>query len=93
MSTEDLTTQIARAASERQTFVPLDCGDSTTLPGSVGDLQAARHMLITGKNLRQLPPEIGRLSNLETLRFEYTRLSSLPPEIGELENLRVLGLD
>jgi Leucine-rich repeat (LRR) protein len=38
-----------------------------------------------------LPPEIGQLTNLETLRLEGNQLTVLPPEIGQLTNLKGLA--
>ncbi|MGD1909029.1 MAG: leucine-rich repeat domain-containing protein [Leptolyngbyaceae cyanobacterium] len=43
--------------------------------------------------LRILPPEIGQLTNLQSLFLEGNLLSSLPPEIGQLTNLQSLILD
>lgn len=37
-----------------------------------------------------LPPEIGRLSNLQNLNISNNQLKSLPPEIGQLSNLTLL---
>ncbi|MDY6939633.1 MAG: COR domain-containing protein [Cyanobacteriota bacterium] len=43
--------------------------------------------------LRQLPPEIGQLTNLQSLYLNSNRLSQLPPEIGQLTNLQSLYLN
>ncbi|MEA5552831.1 COR domain-containing protein, partial [Anabaena cylindrica UHCC 0172] len=40
-----------------------------------------------------LPPEIGQLTNLQSLYLSNNQLSSLPPEIGQLTNLKQLELD
>ncbi|WP_298919045.1 COR domain-containing protein [uncultured Nostoc sp.] len=45
-----------------------------------------------GKDLTKLPPEIGQLTNLQTLYLDSNQLSSLPPEIGQLTNLQTLDL-
>ena len=37
--------------------------------------------------LTELPPEIGRLANLEKLNLGQNRLESLPPEIGDLQRV------
>ena len=42
--------------------------------------------------ISHLPPEIGELSNLQTLNLAYNNLTSLPPEVGKLLNLQVLSL-
>ncbi|WP_427158351.1 leucine-rich repeat domain-containing protein [Aliinostoc sp. HNIBRCY26] len=44
------------------------------------------------KGLTTLPPEIGQLTNLQTLFLWGNQLSSLPPEIGKLVNLQSLEL-
>jgi internalin A len=45
-----------------------------------------------GREIDQLPSEIGSLNNLIELHFYENNLSELPPEIGKLKNLVVLGL-
>jgi Leucine-rich repeat (LRR) protein len=42
--------------------------------------------------LRELPPEIGSLSELTLLSLNINELSILPPEIGNLTNLQTLDL-
>jgi internalin A len=42
--------------------------------------------------LTELPPEIGQLTNLESLNLYANRLTSVPPEIGQLTNLQELNL-
>jgi leucine-rich repeat protein SHOC2 len=42
--------------------------------------------------LTEVPPEIGRLSNLQKLYLYGNKLSSLPPEIGNLSSLQELYL-
>ncbi len=58
--------------------------------------QAARddatELDLFGKNLKELPPEIGQLQNLSRLVLRDNKLSSLPPEIGQLQNLSYLSL-
>ena len=39
-----------------------------------------------------LPPEIGKLTNLEILNVDFNNLTTLPPEIGSLTNLTDLEL-
>jgi hypothetical protein len=43
-------------------------------------------------SLYSLPPEIGRLANLQTLYLYNNHLTALPPEIGRLANLQSLYL-
>jgi Leucine-rich repeat (LRR) protein len=54
-------------------------------------LQAQR-LDLSNRGLSVLPPEIGRLTNLEHLDLTGNQLTSLPPEIGRLTNLRTLDL-
>jgi len=42
--------------------------------------------------LSALPPEIGRLTNLQHLNLSYNNLKELPPEIGNLTQLKILDL-
>ena len=42
--------------------------------------------------LREVPPEIGELSNLEELHLNNTNINELPPEIGKLTKLKRLEL-
>ncbi|MCP4668964.1 MAG: GTPase [Deltaproteobacteria bacterium] len=44
-------------------------------------------------DLRRLPPEIGRLTNLKKLSLDGNELRALPPQIGQLTNLNVLLLN
>jgi Leucine-rich repeat (LRR) protein len=58
--------------------------------------QAARDKVteldLSGKGLTTLPPEIGQLTNLQTLNLYSNQLSSLPPEIRKVSNLKKLDL-
>lgn len=47
---------------------------------------------LSDKNIKQLPVEIGELTNLKTLSISRNQISSLPVEIGQLENLTTLSL-
>ena len=48
---------------------------------------------LAGLGISELPPEIGNLTNLETLWLNHNELTSLPPEIGRLVNLQSLILN
>jgi Leucine-rich repeat (LRR) protein len=58
----------------------------------------AKELDLAGNDLTELPPEIGQLTQLETLilaketdnRYLGNELTSLPPEIGLLRNLKAL---
>ncbi len=49
-------------------------------------------LLLKGSKIRQLPSEIGQLSNLQELDLSYNKLPSLPAEIGQLSSLQTLNL-
>ncbi len=48
-------------------------------------------LVMTEKELTQLPAEIGQLTNLISLELERNELSELPAEIGKLTNLTYLS--
>lgn len=47
---------------------------------------------LTHCQLETLPPELGKLTPLQSLWLWQNKLGSVPPEIGELTNLQVLSL-
>lgn len=49
-------------------------------------------LLVKIDSVRELPAEIGKLSNLHSLVLEANQVSVLPPEIGLLTNLQTLNL-
>ena len=51
-----------------------------------------RVLYLDGMNLRELPPEIGKLADLTDLWLSDNELTHLPPEIGDLTNLKELDL-
>lgn len=61
--------------------------------------QELEHARLTGKlslawqKLTALPPEIGRLTSLQTLNLSGNQLTTLPPEIGRLTSLQTLNLE
>ena len=46
---------------------------------------------LSHNQLSELPPEIGQLSNLRTLRVGHKQLTALPPEIRKLSELTIYG--
>ena len=48
---------------------------------------------LSRKDIKSLPAEIGKLTNLTNFDLSYNQLSSLPPEIGTLTRLTGLRLD
>ena len=63
-----------------------------TLGGPEGRVKA---LDLSGQGLTgRIPPELGRLHGLESLRLARNRLTGpVPPELGQLANLRALRLD
>jgi hypothetical protein len=49
-------------------------------------------MDLSGKNIKELPAEIGNLANLTALNLKGNQLATLPPAIGNLEKLSWLDL-
>src|SRR5690349_6690459 len=49
-------------------------------------------LILRNLELAYLPPNIGKLMDLEELDISLTRISILPPEIGQLVNLRALDV-
>lgn len=63
------------------------------LPSSFADAFARlRYIDLSRNRLVALPPEIGRLAALESLRLHDNQLVRLPPELGNLQLLRQLSL-
>lgn len=58
------------------------------LEASGGDFLSLAHL-----GLVELPPSIGRLTNLRVLRCEGNGLNELPNELGNLRNLQTLSLN
>ncbi|MGJ3244491.1 MAG: COR domain-containing protein [Elainellaceae cyanobacterium] len=51
-----------------------------------------KELNLSGKNLQELPPEIGNLANLSRLYLYKNQLTSVPKELGNLAKLSVLSL-
>jgi len=60
--------------------------------GTIYQLYKVTKLDLSGKGLKSVPPEIGKLSQLETLWLHYNQITILPPEIGKLSNLQKLYL-
>lgn len=66
------------------------------IPASIGELKRLKSLILSDDNLailEPIPPEIGNLESLETLRICGVNIPGpIPPEIGKLRNLRELSL-
>ena len=47
---------------------------------------------LSGQKIKELPPEIGQLTNLTELNLLANQITSLPPDIGQLSVLYPLAL-
>jgi Leucine-rich repeat (LRR) protein len=76
---------------------------SNKIPDSVFLMTNLRHLSISGMDcdygnntkcwmLKELPKEIGKLKNLQTLSLTLTAMQILPKELSELKNLTILDL-
>ncbi len=54
--------------------------------------EKSKRLDLSYRKLKSLPPEIGKLTNLQKLELQNNQLSSLPPELGQLTNLTDLYL-
>ncbi|KST66804.1 leucine-rich repeat domain-containing protein [Mastigocoleus testarum] len=54
--------------------------------------QGVTELDLSGSELTVVPPEIGQLTNLQSLNLYNNQLTALPSEIGELTNLQSLNL-
>jgi len=60
--------------------------------GSIYQLFQQTKLDLSNKQIKTLPPEIGLLSNLQSLYLYNNQIKTLPPEIGLLSNLQSLYL-
>lgn len=63
--------------------------NTETGPMPISGLKSFR-LYLNGNRLKNLPKEIGKLTNMEALYVDDNRLELLPPEIGDLTGLRYL---
>ena len=99
---EDMHTDNARTTTSngslvsRQTWDELDLGGQGLCAISPVLFNPSYHFLkrldLVYNHLETLPPEIGRLRNLEHLDVSFNQLTELPEEIGMLTNLKQLLL-
>lgn len=64
------------------------------IPAKIGDFPHIKILTFfnTVNTIQELPPEIGKLKNLEELNLANTQIRFLPPEIGQLKQLKKLDL-
>jgi Leucine-rich repeat (LRR) protein len=60
------------------------------LTSALKDPESVTELIITDENVSELPPEIGRMMNVEVIWLWGKDLSDLPPEFARLKKLRDL---
>lgn len=94
-SVERLRQVIDKAEQEKWETLCLKVNNFQEIPVEIGRLTNIKHLHIcetTGKSIF-LPPEIGRLKQLEVFVAYDCHMVSLPEEFGELTNLKVVNLN
>lgn len=83
--------KVTDARTSRLTKLEINAHQSLEFITHVCSLTALKELTI--KNLRTLPPAIGQLKNLKTLKIEESpQLKIIPDEIGQLKNLEFLTI-
>ncbi len=62
-------------------------------PDNQDGLAQITHLDLSGLNMHQLPPELGRLTGLVDLNLEWNFLSTLPQEMEQLTRLQRLNIE
>jgi Leucine-rich repeat (LRR) protein len=73
-------------------LLPLPIDRSAPVDEQILALQKVNELDFGGRQINELPPEIGYLTHLRRLDLSVTPLTKLPPEIGNLSNLQELYL-
>lgn len=63
-----------------------------SLEEALADSDHVYKLSLSNQKIKKLPPEIGKLKNLQWLTVSENRLKTLPPEIGQLRNLEFLSV-
>lgn len=93
LSKQKVYTSLSEALASKETVYRLHISDnSLTALTDIGKLTNLQDLMIYSNKITQLPPEIGKLKNLQTL-WIMCKLTALPPEIGNLINLNYLNLE
>lgn len=82
---EELPADISKLSNLRH--LTLYCGSCIQIEPGLMQMIPAEQI-----SLRELPPELGQLHQLETLDISYTAISELPPELEQLQRLRSLSM-
>ncbi len=83
------------AASKAPTEVrllALQQNDLPHFPEEIGSFAKLRKLYLFRNHIKELPPAIGRLHQLEHLSLGYNRIAVIAPEFGELRRLRTLEI-
>lgn len=72
--------------------VPDEKKDYFSLEEALKNPERVYRLELKDKGLTEVPPEIGKLTNLKWLVLSVNQLKRLPPEIGNLQNVEYLSL-
>ena len=84
--------EVVRCERNRVSKLEVHGNHMTSLPESIGNLQALEWLDLSQNMLTSLPDSIGNLQALKILYLYQNRLTSLPESIGNLQVLEWLGL-
>ena len=79
-------------------FKPVNMSYSSALGSNLSEFptdipENTKKLSLSENNITEIPPEIGKFTNLRVLILSSNKLKTLPPEIGKLTNLEMLYLD
>jgi Leucine-rich repeat (LRR) protein len=69
-----------------------DAKKYTSLQEALAEPEKVVKLDISMLKLTSIPPEIGKLTNLECLDVSFNRITTLPPELANLKKLRYIDL-
>ena len=84
--------EVMRCERNRVSKLEVHGNHMTSLPESIGNLQAIEWLDLSQNTLTSLPESIGNLKALKTLKLSHNTLDSLPESIGNLQALVSLDL-
>ncbi|CCH55773.1 Leucine-rich repeat-containing protein 40 [Fibrisoma limi BUZ 3] len=82
-----------KALTDTITALDLHERELSSIHESVFSHPLLKIVLLYSNEIQQLPPQIGKLVNLQTLDLSFNKLTSVPDELGELSDLQSLVLN